>query len=320
MHGFHDVNGRLPPARLDEQFDIKAGLVSNSDPKQISSLGPNWLALAAPYYEGQLLSVALQVNANARQATGAWVPAAGGQNPYMWNHNAVLPNGLLCRGAFGDNGSPDSLPFVRCPSDTGSDIPYAGVGGNWGRGNYAINAGPCELMIGPGPPPCLLNEGEPPFGLTAAGVCTVNWGMKLNTLTAADGTANTVLVAEILVGASPDDIRGTWALGYPGASVLANAGVPNASDPNHPMADRIPDCLKVQSAVGGEARLAKLRMGCNPAANGAEQTAARSRHPAGIHAAFCDGAVHFIVNKISPRMWYKMLSARDGDQVSFSNE
>lgn len=327
-HGYHDVNQRLPPARLDEERDINSGLISNSDPNQLSSLGPNWLVLTMPYYENQALYDAFIVTTPAKRATGEWAPPIKPddgdtkpfRSPFMWNHNATLPDGKMARNAYAESSGDGHEPIVRCPSDNGTDIPYTGVDGNWGRGNYAINAGPCELMIGPRPSPCLLDPDGPPFGLTAAGVCTVNWGMKLERLTAADGTANTVLIAEILVGVSPDDIRGTWALGYPGASVLANAGVPNASDPNHPRADRIPDCLKVQNAVGGEARLAKLRMGCDPAAKGAEQTAARSRHPGGIMVSFCDGATHFISDKISARMWYKMLSARDGEQVSFSNE
>lgn len=307
---FHDVNNRLPVARLDERREH--GL-SGTDPGEMSALGPNWIVLASPYFENQAMYDEFMVNPNAEIANGTWKPAAGEtKSPYMWNHDSKLPDGTLTRSA--------GLSILECPKDEGFERLYTGIGGNWGRGNYAINAGPCELMNGPGPSPCRLNSTGPPWGLTAAGVSNVNWGADLKDVASQDGTAYTVLIAEIRIGVSPDDIRGTWALGYPGASVLANAGLPNSSNPNHPRADRIPNCFKIQTAVGGEKALARLGMGCDPAATGAEQTAARSMHKGGVNVAFCDGSVHFISDKIDARMWYRMLSARDGEQVSFGNE
>src|SRR5205085_11887594 len=138
-----------PAARLDEQFDIKSRLLSNTNPAQLSSLGPNWLVMVSPYFEGQQIYDAFVVSMKATKATGKLTPsndpAEAGPgafvSPYMWDHDAVFSDGRLCRGPYVQDKGPNAMTLFRCPSDDGSDVPYAGVGGGWGRGNYAINAG-----------------------------------------------------------------------------------------------------------------------------------------------------------------------------------
>ncbi len=44
--------------------------------------------------------------------------------------------------------------------------------------------------------------------------------------------------------------------------------------------------------------------------------AARSYHPGGINAAFCDGSVHFFKNSINPRTWFALGTRAGGEVVS----
>ena len=188
------------------------------------------------------------------------------------------------------------------------------VVGGWSRGNYAINAGPCELMVGDTRAPC--QPGGHPFGLPAQGPTAVNWGMKLDKLAVLDGKSRTILLAEIRTGLVPEDIRGTSAPGYPGASILANAAM-NIPGPNDklPSTDIVTGCAAAERFAGGPQQLAAMRMGCDSSSDFSSKANARSNHPGGANAAFCDGSVRFLDQSIDPRVWFRMLSAIDGEAL-----
>ena len=45
---------------------------------------------------------------------------------------------------------------------------------------------------------------------------------------------------------------------------------------------------------------------------------ARSRHPGGLNALFCDGSTHYIQNNIGQRTWFLLHSFNDGESVDWN--
>jgi hypothetical protein len=116
-----------------------------------------------------------------------------------------------------------------------------------------------------------------------------------------DGTSNTLLLSEYLMALSPDD--NDWR-----GDIHNDDGVfrfhtiltPNTSAP-----DIIVNGWFQNS---GDPRM--------PAAAGNEQrNAARSRHPAGVNAARCDGSIGFITETINLLTWQAM-GTMDGGEVA----
>lgn len=185
----------------------------------------------------------------------------------------------------------------------------------WARGNYAGNAGAVKFEDS-------LNGIQYQGG---GGIICANWGAKLGQVTSGDGSAYTIMFNEVRVGVNSADMRGTWALGFPGASVTAgNAEYwdPGAtSSPNDTLreADWITGCHHI---AGVEVDLGlEYGMGCRRQAEDAaaekidDQTRkgqARSRHVGGVNACFADGSVRFIRNDVPGRVWHAM-QTRDGD-------
>lgn len=351
-HSFHDSIKSLPPARLSEEETIDpttgqyripptpGNHLANTDFSNTQMIGPNWIILIAPFMEGQAMYDSFDVKRRGYIAHASYQTAPPNPppapNPFMWRPDAV-------RNPVATANNPIDLALVRstvfegfqCPSDTGHDTAFSGtVGGvytdQWGRGNYAINAGPCELMVGRVPQVCMPrhtpspqrpNEVSP-YALVAAGPCQVNYGVNLSTLTNNDGSMNTALVVEVRVGIVPEDIRGTWALGYAGASIIANGAVGDDLQPNHQSvtADDIAGCTAAQTAAGGAAQLNRLRMGClDPGTTQAQQATARSMHPNGCNVGMGDASVRFVENGVGHRVWFRMLSYLDGEKGDQGN-
>lgn len=209
------------------------------------------------------------------------------------------------------------VSLFLCPSDgqktihdltlpSGRVIPVAGA-------NYAMNQGSgLDGMFNPG------------FGATD-GLCWVGAEIRLDDVL--DGTSNTLVFTESLRG--------------PGTSL-------SASDrPNHQIyrARAVPTLIDVVEQQGLEAlypqvtgwdgtRLMFWLRGCSPTGpvmngrllpnsripdlvGGSEKvTAARSWHPGGVNACFCDGSVRFIAQTISATSWHAFWTRAGGEVVS----
>jgi prepilin-type N-terminal cleavage/methylation domain-containing protein len=355
-HTFHETNKKLPMAKKDEQIAISGappvanGTLSLGAPVNI---GPNWVALIAPYIEMQGMYDAMTVNLKGTSAAGAWDPTTMTglvNNPFMWNYDAVVNGVAVTANPIVDPTPVRSMTIevMLCPSDVGGETkfrnaafapanipPVAGVSpsdggaatGEWGRGNYAINCGPCEMMIGSSPSPCtqfanpyLGNPAATPPqpGLIAAGPAGVNWAISLDALTNQDGTANTCLFTEVRVGVVADDIRGTWALGFPGASAIANAAVGGTPVPNSKLiqGDLMVGCNEAMQAVGGTPQnLQRIKMPCTDSSNANTAAAARSNHAQGINVAYCDAGVRFVSTNVAQRVWFRILSRLDAEVI-----
>lgn len=86
----------------------------------------------------------------------------------------------------------------------------------------------------------------------------VNWGAKLGQLSSQDGTSSTIMFNEVRVGVNSRDHRGTWALGFAGASVTM--GVALADDHGYSLrpnemsqrSDSIQDCFSIAGGTKAE--------------------------------------------------------------------
>jgi prepilin-type processing-associated H-X9-DG protein/prepilin-type N-terminal cleavage/methylation domain-containing protein len=293
-HQYHDTWGKLPPA-----VQMRSGVnrthvnFSGSNIPNSRNFGPNWVVLVLPFIEeGPLYNnVALSVK------------------NYMDNGDK---NWRTIRGTH--------LKFMLCPSDTGQDAGsnYTGAGGGWARGNYGCNAGGIHQ-------PDILGwtsteGGKSPtsswtqawVGLPntthAGGVMCINFGHTMAAISGLDGTSNTVMLAELRTGShlSLGDPRGTWALGFPGASVICagytwDCTVPNNTD------DNADDCEgAVDDPHGGMGAWQPCPF---------QQANSRSRHPGGVNIAMCDGAVKFLRNTVTQQTWWKLCAVDDGFQM-----
>ncbi len=275
-HNYADTNGKFPPA-----IRLNAGVSRTNALNQ--SFGPNWAVLILPFLE-----------------------QSGLYNQFASNIDGYTANSNRAWQAIGAT----ELKLFKCPADRGHEIPYAINGVNFARGNYACNAGGIH---GPGTAWLTTENGASPVnsngwaGLpttyTGGGVMCINFGSKLNGIV--DGTSNTILINEVRVGShlAAEDPRGTWALGFPGASVTVghfswDCNLPNNTDDN---ADDCEGCInRPLDAMGAWP-------GCPY-----QQAQARARHSGGINVGLCDGSVRFITNSISQKAWWFLNASDDG--------
>ena len=210
-----------------------------------------------------------------------------------------------------------TIPIMKCPSDFGHELPWSGTAGpGWARGNYACNAagihqpdslGWTSTENGRSPTSAWTNAWVGlPDTTKAGGVMCINYGAALPHISNADGTATTILISEIRVGShlSPADPRGTWAAGFPGASVDCASYTWDCTHPNdnNGSAD---DC---EGAVDDPAGGMGAWLGCP-----FQQAQSRSHHAGGgVVVAMCDGSVRWVKNNISQQNWWRMHARDDG--------
>ena len=218
-----------------------------------------------------------------------------------------------------------SLSELKCPSDSWNEKPYirdqlAGGSKNiYARGNYAMNIGPeaaCIMGLSTNCPDGffvdntdLLGKNSVLWGGGAGGV-NCSFGFK----DISGGASNFVMVDEVRAGVSPLDPRGTWALGYVGASLTARQGLISSTEdahgPNNQNAasDDVVGCEEMTAALG--ASFSALHMPCTSYTIGGlklnAQATSRSMHPAGVHVLAGDGSVHFVSDTVNPDVWFNM--------------
>ena len=283
-HNFQDAYGTLPPAVL-MQPGVDRMLCRGPN------FGPNWIVLILPFIEQTAMYNQVQTSVKNYLVTGdnSWRSIKG-----------------------------NKIKTLLCPSDTGADIPYSNVDGNWARGNYGCNAGGIHgpgvgwLSTENGTSPTNDNGwGGLPTTLRGGGVMCINFGTSIHKI--ADGSSNTVLIGELRTGSHLGggiDPRGTWAMGLPGASVLAghfswDCTVPNTREDN---ADDCEGCIN--DPTNG--------MGAWPGCP-FQQAQSRSRHVGGVCVSMADGSTRFIKNSISQAQWWYMNASDDGVPHTFGD-
>ncbi|NLE57906.1 MAG: DUF1559 domain-containing protein [Planctomycetes bacterium] len=190
----------------------------------------------------------------------------------------------------------EAVPIYNCPSDNGTDLTvcyYARRRGcyvvNWGNSRYGQNPQPAAIA-----PFSHLNGNRSTPRLTSF-------------RDVSDGLSSTLMMSETLKAHSNDD--NDWRgdiQNDDGVFRFHTSVTPNSS---------VPDIIE----SGWFQRMDDPLM---PAVAGARQSqvsAARSRHPGGVNALMCDGAVNFYSNDISLGLW-GMLGTMNGSEVISDEE
>ncbi len=304
--------------------------------------GPNWAVQLLPFLEQQTLYNASNVNGYP-----------GFNGPYMSPDGVQIPNNNLYNMDWANSTlRATRLNVFVCPSDGYNDTANNFLGSasdandqylsgtlpndprsgvllmNWARGNYgAVEGGTDSDHTVNG----VEGNNNAPFPPSSKrGVMGVNFGVSYAAVT--DGTTNTAFFAEMRSGISTIDIRGTWAMGFSGASFCCEtrsynptpnsmnwAGPPPGSDDG---GDELQTCLSTWARVPN---LAALGMPCNTSSpdhqgqgDGLNNSGgqARSLHPGGVNIGLGDGSVRFIKNSISNVTWFSLIVSNDGRIIS----
>jgi prepilin-type N-terminal cleavage/methylation domain-containing protein/prepilin-type processing-associated H-X9-DG protein len=286
-HAYHDANGRFPVGvqmpYAQENNDPLTGGLGNP-------FGPNWAMHLLPYIEQDNLARL----ANVGSYPGTATPANLASYNLSWR---------VVRG--------QTIPGFLCPSDAGNNDTFTDPRGTlpqpgWARGNYACNGGTADTdhhIQGND-----ATSRDPYPGLSKGPVMSIDFGAQFTGIT--DGTSNTFLFHEVRIGVNSSDPRGTWALGMPGASIVV-AGRDRNPTPNNRLddADEVETCYLFWFPGIGT----RNGLGCRKEPNNWGMAAqARSRHPGGVNACFCDGHVRFVKETISQRTWVLLQATNDG--------
>ncbi len=316
LHNYHDQNkvlppfavwsgppgeplggGRLPIGVIDR---VARGLAPESEPDRTNA---NWLVMLLPFLD---------------------------QGALYQNYNPLVPVSAAENAAV----RMADVAVLKCPSDpysqsgkyyqrdygTGADM------NRYARGNYGMNIGPdggCVMVLQPTctdgftvDNPDLMNKD---MTLIGTGVGGFNVSITLADVTV--GQSNMVAVDELRSGVYLADSRGTWALGFIGASGAARHGLlsfpkNDGGGPNNQLAsaDDIVGCSATVTAMGAGAFNAQ-RMPCLVTSNETNgQATARSLHPGGVHVLMLDSSAHFVSDVVDLNVWYNM-HKRDSNEA-----
>jgi type II secretory pathway pseudopilin PulG len=279
--------------------------------------GPNWIIHILPYLEEQTTYDRFNLK---------WpINGKGGMT-------ATDPNDVRNREARGKQ-----IAVLLCPSDAFNQFYYTGKipahGDNWARGNYAGNTGNnylggggCARYNGDNDGLDGCTGGPDANGVLSAkdgwnsdlrrGIMGLNIAVRLSQVT--DGTSRSILIGEVRAGITDKDMRGTWASGHAGASLLARYGsAGDANGPNvcYPFAD------DVYSDICGTPLARDECMACNGSGGAADQATVRSSHVGGAMLAMTDGSVTFVSDDIQTSgvdgtygtPWDHMIGSADAD-------
>jgi len=291
-HNYADSEGggKLPPAAEVIVVNGDWNWHSTGHNRSGNLLGPNWAVRLLPYIE----------QGTALSGTGANIA----------NWRASNGTDLSWRNVRGIK-----LKTMLCPSDNGDDVFFSGwnmssstsVAG-WARGNYAINGGPGGFWNWTSNwdgGSCWADDiGNNVNGVSWPVSRSGGGGYKIAAIP--DGSSNTIMFEEIRIGANQDDMRGTWALGMPGASITGGNAVGDCGGPNDGTNQKFRYCDDLWMPSDDPNKGLGCWNGCTN-----DQAQARSRHTGGVLVANGDGSVRFVRDSISRRTWTIVQAAND---------
>lgn len=270
LQGFMTARGRFPPSI---QYDEAAA----DYPDDTSNYKPNWVVLILPFMEQQTLYDQFDIRRPLED-----------------------PRNEAARAT--------QLALMLCPTESNADTKFGDAlrKGNWARGSYGANAclglaynyRPSDELL-----PWVLACGGPrmPYWNNQYTRGMMGGNVAVSMRQVSDGASKTILLAELRVGLSSSDLRGTWALGLPGASSLWGHGMGKYAGPNGAGGDNVSICQNIIDSVG-ESLLAHEYMTCGPPEDTSTNKAtARSAHAQGVHVCMADGSVRFLSDAIETK-------------------
>lgn len=196
-------------------------------------------------------------------------------------------------------GGAPAVPVYGCPADPlwNKQAPANSFGQKEGpSSNYVGNAGSTAF-------------GQQGGGLTLNGVLFPKSEIRFNAIL--DGTSNTLLASEIIIGPdagatdtySAGDRRGRVWNAHAGEQLFSTAYPPNTSNPDyvfgcHQSFAKAP-CVAAGVIAAGSATSYNL--------------SARSYHFGGVNALLCDGSVRFVINEVNAGTWQAVATRSVGE-------
>jgi len=267
MQNYHDTQQQFPEAGQMPQFFLNSQYQS---PSRSDRLFANWAIKILPFIERQPLYDRFAALGRIHKIADISVASE-------------LSNVLSVRAPAASELRGTPLTVMLCPSDAANQEFFEGDGGNWARGNYAINGGLGFIWNFES----WWNDG------CSRGIATFNHGANIKQIE--DGTTNTIALAELRAGLSSRDRRGVWAMGLVGSSIHEEHASNNVTAINScgPGDEDIYRSSEIIDSVGEPTLLSECMM---PDAGFQEsaQSVVRSVHPGGVFVAMSDGSVHFI--------------------------
>ena len=209
-----------------------------------------------------------------------------------------------------------TLPIFSCASDRPKAMWLDQTSYISARGNYLVCYGNLQwandTAVGPG---------HGVFGLISYTSASSNvftpYQCRLAQIT--DGTSNTLLMSEVIVARQDNNQGGggTWQNGDFRGHIWHDAVSSSPSHcPNIFMTINTPNSSVPDNAICGTVANTDPLMPCTNGASTSRVNTARSRHPDGVNATFCDGSVRFFRNAMSVQAWQAMGTMDGGEVVS----
>jgi prepilin-type N-terminal cleavage/methylation domain-containing protein/prepilin-type processing-associated H-X9-DG protein len=188
-----------------------------------------------------------------------------------------------------------NLPVVQCPSDGNIRT----IGGYFAYASYAANLGRGRM--------------EAVDGTRVPGVFGYNYGARMAEIR--DGTSNTLLISELIPGSRPNPNGSRVCRGV--ATYDEGPVFMQDHTPNDPTPDRTRECSPLDQLPSSRSPCVDQSV-VGPYAGWVHQNlhTARSWHPGGVNAAFCDGSVRFVPDTIALGVWQALGTPAGGEAVS----
>ncbi|MBI2823905.1 MAG: DUF1559 domain-containing protein [Planctomycetia bacterium] len=292
LHNHHDTLQTFPPGLSHCSPQIALWRTGGTD-VGVFCQGPNWASSILPQIEqaamDEKLKGCLDNEVHAADDCDRNKPGK------PWREFGIL-----------------TLPFYTCPSAP----PTEQLFDNWelehlAKSNYAANFGSDTYMSFQSPATAGAFGVVVPTGSRGVtqsynhpslmGRWKSGWGQGTRLAEIADGTANTLLVSELIGYDDPPDGRGAWVWGGMGGSTFTAKYGPNAREN-----DVIPACSsKIDTSD---------RLRCTQNQNdGNVWASARSAHAGGVNAALADGSVRFFRDETDLGVWKAIATRAAGD-------
>jgi prepilin-type N-terminal cleavage/methylation domain-containing protein/prepilin-type processing-associated H-X9-DG protein len=310
LHNYHDTYGSFPPAS-QVPWQNKP---DHDDYMQLQQpFGPNWAVLILPYIEqGPLYQ---QANVTAYPGTALTIGTIPAYASLNNNWRAIAST---------------KIKTYMCPSDPANASPYTDAASNpadpvngWARGNYGVTATFQDYdHVANG-----ATKSTKVLGVTilASPMMSANYGARITDIT--DGASNTIMVSELRSGLTTLDPRGTWALGFPSASIV-NAGRDATNPtPNNRLGDATATSPTIKyGSFGDELQFCTTKY-ANPTQGSVDGMGcygktlmtsgqSRSKHTGGVNICLGDGSVRFLRNDVDQVTWCQLISKADGNVIS----